>query len=91
MNAGQVNENQEQHEANHRRWQRIDQLTALEEAELRRLTESTPGMSNYGNRARVSVMLPLPIAKQIAFLSKQQNLSVGQVLVDMLQKYSGIQ
>ena len=66
------------------RWKRIDDLPLEEETELRRLAESTPGMTFYGNRARTAVMLPLPIAKKIAEIAGKREKTVGQVIVDIL-------
>ena len=66
------------------RWTRISQLTPIEEVELQEITRNTAGMTLYGNRARTSVMLPLELARIIAKEAKERNLTVNQVIVEML-------
>ena len=66
------------------RWTRISQLTPIEEVELQEVTQNTAGMTLYGNRARTSVMLPLELARIIAKEAKERNLTVNQVIVEML-------
>lgn len=74
------------------RWTRISQLTPVEEVELLHITQSTAGMSLYGNRARTSVMLPLELARVISKEAKERNCTVNQVIVEMLvQMQSGEQ
>lgn len=71
--------------ADHKRWSRVETLSLEEEIALRSVIEHTAGMSLYGNRARVSVMLPLEVAQYIADITKQTNKSVSQTIVDILQ------
>ena len=68
------------------RWKRIDVLSLEEEQRLRELVTETSGMSFYGNRARTSVMLPLEIAEKIAQIAKEKEISVGQAVVEILQR-----
>lgn len=68
------------------RWTRISQLTPVEEVELLKITQSTAGMSLYGNRARTSVMLPLDLARVISKEAKERNCTVNQVIVEMLMQ-----
>ena len=68
------------------KWKRIDVLSSEEEKRLRELITITSGMSFYGNRARTSVMLPLEIAEKIARIAKEREISVGQAVVDVLQR-----
>lgn len=68
-----------------KRWSRVENLSFEDELALRAVIEQTPGMSLYGNRARVSVMLPVDIAQYIADVAKQTNKSVSQTIVDILQ------
>jgi len=67
------------------RWQRVDGLTPLEERELTIITNSTKGMTRYGNRARVSVMLPVDVAKKISMLSKKKDLTINQIINDLIK------
>ena len=67
------------------RWKRIESLSEEEQTELLLLTDSTKGMTVYGHRARASVMLPLSLATHIAELARARELSIGQVIVDLLE------
>lgn len=67
------------------RWDRVDQITPLEERELIIVTQNTKGMTRYGNRARVSVMLPVDIAKKISRLSKKKDKTVNQIINDLIK------
>ena len=68
------------------KWKRIDILSLEDERRLRSLITQTSGMSFYGNRARTSVMLPLEIAEKIAQIAKDREISVGQAMVEILQR-----
>lgn len=68
------------------KWKRIDVLSLDEEKRLRELVTATSGMSFYGNRARTSVMLPLEVAEKIAQIAKEREISVGQAVVELLQR-----
>ncbi len=68
------------------KWKRIDVLSLEDEQRLRELVRDTSGMSFYGNRARTSVMLPLDIAEKIAKMAKEREISVGQAVVELLQR-----
>ena len=68
------------------KWKRIDVLSIQEEQRLRELIDATSGMSWYGNRARTSVMLPLDLAEKIAFIASQKEISVGQAVVEELER-----
>ena len=70
-----------------RRWKRIMDLPQNEEQELQQLADKTPGMTYYGNRARTAVMLPLQLAKRIAAIAQEKDLTIGQVIVDLLEEY----
>ena len=67
------------------RWNRIESLSEEDQNELLLLTDNTKGMTVYGHRARTSVMLPLPLASHIAALAREKDLSIGQVIVDLLE------
>ena len=69
-----------------RRWKRIMDLPMNEEQELQQLADKTPGMTYYGNRARTAVMLPLSLAKRIAAIAMEKELTIGQVIVDLLEE-----
>ena len=68
------------------KWKRIDVLSLEDEQRLRELVRDTSGMSFYGNRARTSVMLPLEVAEKIAQMAKEREISVGQAVVELLQR-----
>lgn len=68
------------------KWKRIDVLSLEDERRLRSLIVQTSGMSFYGNRARTSVMLPLEIAEKIAQIAKDREISIGQAMVEILQR-----
>ena len=69
-----------------RRWKRIMDLPMNEEQELQQLADKTPGMTYYGNRARTAVMLPLSLAKRIAAIAMEKEITIGQVIVDLLEE-----
>ena len=68
-----------------KRWKRIESLSKEEQSNLILLTEKTKGMTIYGHRARTSVMLPLSLAAHIAELAEEKELSIGQVIVNLLE------
>ena len=67
------------------RWKRIESISEEEFSKLLLLTDKTKGITLYGHRARASVMLPLSLATQIADIAKQEALSIGQVIVNLLE------
>ena len=67
------------------RWKRIESLSEEEHSALLHLTDQTKGMTVYGKRARTSVMLPLSLAAHIAELARDRDVSIGQVIVDLLE------
>ena len=66
------------------RWKRIDTISPKDKDKLERITDKTPGMTLYGNRARTSVMLPLELAEIVSIRSKLENKTVNEVIVEML-------
>ena len=68
------------------RWSRQSKLGSYEKFVLRNLCEKTPGMVRYGNKARVTVNLPVELAQKIALLSKSQDKSISEVIIRMLQE-----
>ena len=69
-----------------KRYQRIAQLSMEEQERLTALVEQTPGMTLYGHRARTAVMLPLPLAQEVARLAEARSISIGQTIVNMLSE-----
>lgn len=68
------------------RWKRIDTISPRDKDKLERITDKTPGMTLYGNRARTSVMLPLELAEIVSVRSKLENKTVNEVIVEMLTR-----
>lgn len=73
------------------RWKRIDTISPVDKDKLQRITDRTPGMTMYGNRARTSVMLPLELAEIVSVKAKTQNKTVNEVMVEMLEAHLTIQ
>jgi|13_taG_2_1085334.scaffolds.fasta_scaffold13610_3 hypothetical protein len=70
------------------RWERVDELTPFEEFLLKKLVKSTPGMTRYGNKVRVSVMLPVELALKVSKQSLNEEKTVSEVIVKGLcEKY----
>ena len=67
------------------RWKRTDHISPVEEIELNKIIKGTKGMTRYGNRARTSIMLPLEVARQVSFMSKQSERTVSEVVVSMIE------
>ncbi len=70
-----------------KRYQRIAHLSIEEQEMLSDLVEQTPGMTLYGHRARTAVMLPLPLAQEVARLAEARSISIGQAIVDLLSDH----
>jgi len=68
-----------------KRWTRIDEISPLDEHTLNTVVSKTKGMSRYGNRARCSVMLPVEIAKTVSSLSKRENKTVNEIIVELIK------
>ena len=68
------------------RWKRIDTISPRDKNKLERITDKTPGITLYGNRARTSVMLPLELAEIVSVRSKLENKTVNEVIVEMLTR-----
>ena len=68
-----------------KRWTRIDEISHLEDDALNRVITNTRGMTRYGNRARCSVMLPVELAKTVSSLSKKQNKTVNEIIVELIK------
>lgn len=68
-----------------KRWTRIDEISPLEDHRLNTVISKTKGMSRYGNRARCSVMLPVEIAKTVSSLSKKENKTVNEIIVELIK------
>ena len=67
------------------RHERVNSITKSDSWKLDEVVSKTPGMSRYGNRARVSVMLPLNVAQAVAREAEKNNKTVNQVINDMLK------
>lgn len=67
------------------RWDRVDHISPAEDRELTMITQTTKGMTRYGNRARASVMLPVDIARKISMLSKKKDKTVNQIINDLIK------
>ena len=59
------------------KWHRIEELTTEEQKRLDDLCASTPGMTVYGHRARMAVMLPVDLAEKVAELSQASGKSTS--------------
>ena len=68
------------------KWTRIDNLTDVECAQLEVLTLETKGFTLYGHRARAAVMLPLSLAKIVSNYAQEKEISIGQAIIDLLQR-----
>jgi hypothetical protein len=68
-----------------KRYSRISKISDKELQKLCNLVIKTPGMTQYGHRARTAVMLPLNIAQQVAHIAEQRSISVGQAILEILQ------
>ena len=68
-----------------KRYSRISKISENELQKLCDLVVKTPGMTQYGHRARTAVMLPLHIAEQVARIAEQRSISVGQAILEILQ------
>ena len=71
------------------KWHRIDELSIEEQEELEKLTAQTKGFTLYGHRARAAVMLPLSLAQLVSSHAQENEVSVGQAIIDLLQKIQG--
>ena len=69
-----------------KRYSRISQLSKHEELQLSELVNDTPGMTIYGHRARAAVMLPLPLARAVAHRAKEESISIGQAIVNLISE-----
>ncbi|MAA78141.1 MAG: hypothetical protein CL916_02690 [Deltaproteobacteria bacterium] len=69
-----------------RKWYRIDELSIEEQEELEKITAQTKGLTLYGHRARAAVMLPLSLAQLVSAHAQENEVSVGQAIINLLQK-----
>ena len=67
------------------KWNRI-KTTDQDQRRLRDIVNATPGMTHYGNRARVAVCLPVEAAELLAVLIAERGQSAGTVCAELLQK-----
>lgn len=67
------------------RWSRKEKPTVYEHHILEVVLPNVSGMTRYGNRARCSVMLPPLLAEEIANRAKEQNKTVSEVIVKLLE------
>ena len=72
------------------KWSRITELSKEEMNRLNKVTSKTKGMTTYGYRARVAVMLPVNLAEKFSKQSLKEGKSIGQVIVDNLKKIDNI-
>ena len=68
-----------------KRYSRISKISERDLQQLCDLVVKTPGMTQYGHRARTAVMLPLHIAEQVAHIAEQKSISVGQAILEIVQ------
>ena len=68
------------------KWHRIDELSIEEQEELEKLTAETKGLTLYGHRARAAVMLPLTLAQLVSAHAHENEVSVGQAIIDLLER-----
>ena len=68
------------------KWHRIDELSHEEQEELEKLTAETKGFTLYGHRARAAVMLPLSLAQLVSDHAHENEISVGQAIINLLEK-----
>ena len=67
-----------------KRYSRISKISANEFQKLSELVLKTPGMTQYGHRARTAVMLPLDIAEQVAHIAETKSISIGQAILEII-------
>ena len=70
-----------------KKFTRIQTLTEEEKRELKQVIETTRGLTHYGNRARVGLMLPLETARYISEQSKKKGKTPNEILNDILTTY----
>lgn len=63
-----------------KRYTRIHKLSDADKKKLKQISDETSGMTMYGNRARVAVMLHLKNAELIAALSKISNKTANEII-----------
>ena len=59
------------------KWHRIEELTTEEQKRLDQVCSNTPGMTVYGHRARMAVMLPVELAEKVSKLSEMNGKSTS--------------
>jgi len=69
-----------------RRFKRLSEITEKEEVLLEKTIKKTKGMVRYGNRARTAVMLPCDVAVYISTLSKINDSSISQTILDIIKE-----
>lgn len=69
-----------------KRYSRISKISPNENQKLSQLVLKTPGMTQYGHRARTAVMLPLDIAEQVAYIAESKSISIGQAILEIIQE-----
>lgn len=68
------------------RWSRAEKLSTFQEFLINKICKNTPGMTRYGNRVRISVMLPVELAEKIAETSRLENKTVSEIVVSALKQ-----
>ena len=69
-----------------KRYSRISKISPNENQKLSQLVLKTPGMTQYGHRARTAVMLPLDVAEQVAHIAESKSISIGQAILEIIQE-----
>ena len=69
-----------------KRYSRISKIGEKEFEKLLQLVVKTPGMTQYGHRARTAVMLPLDVAEQVAHIAESRSISIGQAILEIIQE-----
>ena len=68
------------------KYRRINRLSSEEVSALESITDSTPGMTIYGNKARCAVMLETDLAWMVSMLCHSQQLSVGELCSNLMRE-----
>jgi hypothetical protein len=68
------------------RWNRLSHISSEEKQCLERITDNTKGMTIYGNKSRLAVMLETDLAYMVSMVSQFQNLSVGELCGRLLRE-----
>jgi len=71
------------------RWSRAGTLTKFQDFLLEKVCQRTPGMTRFGNKARVAVMLPVDLAEKISKDAKLSGKTVSETIIRVLYSHYG--